>query len=743
MNYYIQKTIMALLLVFILSCKTKTSTRSSNQEMIKLLASKDSTDVLSPENNFSYIAKMNFCDSLLNTPLDTNRKIDVRLLKAQAYLQKGNENESISISKEIINSISKFDDDRRTKILKNVALSYLRLGERDNCVLNHANQSCIFPIATKAVHKDKMGSSEAIIFYEILLRHNPNDLESRWLLNIAYMTLGKYPKDVPPAFLLKGLDAPSEVKVKPFVDVAANTGLAIKNQSGGVITDDFNNDGYLDIVTSSWDLKEGLHYYQSKADGTFVDLSASSGLAYFNGGLNMVLTDYNNDGLKDIFVLRGAWKGKIGNDPNSLLKNNGNGTFTDVTKASGLLSFHPTQTATWADFNNDGWLDVFIGNESQPNIYNPSELYMNNKNGTFNEVAAQTGCQINAFVKGVTAGDYNNDGFVDIFVSTLNGDKILLQNKGVKNNLCQFTNVSAQAGLTTNKASTFPTWFWDYDNDGWLDILVCGYDFKATLATYAAADALNIPVTHTGQVFLFRNKQDGTFEEVSEKVGFNKVAFAMGSNFGDIDNDGFLDFYLGTGNPKYESLVPNKMYKNMDGKRFVDVTTDARVGNLQKGHGVAFADLDNDGDQDIYIDMGGAYVGDAYPNSFYQNPGQNNNNWLDLNVIGTNANKIAIGAKLKIRFTDNGQERLVYREVNTGGSFGCNPLRQHIGVGQANKINAIEITWPGSKTVQVFKNIAINQIINLKEGNTAYTKTVLKQFHFNTLKTKSVMCEVR
>src|ERR1051326_315101 len=129
-----------------------------------------------------------------------------------------------------------------------------------------------------------------------------------------------------------------------------------------------------------------MHYWRNNGNGTFTDIADTAGLARLTGGLNMMQTDYNNDGLKDIFVLRGAWKGKFGKEPNSLLRNNGDGTFTDVTEQAGLLSFYPTQTATWADFNNDGWLDVFIGNETSPGFnsdLNPCELYINNRNGTF------------------------------------------------------------------------------------------------------------------------------------------------------------------------------------------------------------------------------------------------------------------------------------------------------------------------------------------------------------------------
>src|SRR5204862_1866704 len=142
---------------------------------------------------------------------------------------------------------------------------------------------------------------------------------------------------------------------------------------------------------------------------------------------------------------------------------------------------------------------------------------------------------------------------------------------------------------------------------GWQDILVCSYQFTESLAYYAAAEATQFNAGSSGRVILFRNKHDGTFEDVYVQTGLKNIAFAMGANFGDIDNDGYLDFYLGTGNPQLRSAVPNKLFKNMNGTSFLDVTTSARVGNLQKGHAVSFADLDNDGDEDIYIKMGGAY----------------------------------------------------------------------------------------------------------------------------------------
>jgi len=556
--------------------------------------------------------------------------------------------------------------------------------------------------------------------YEKILKDDPNDLESRWLLNIAFMTLGDYPKSVPKEFLIPNLDADTGVKVKPFTDLAADLGLDINGEAGGVIIDDFNNDGYLDIITSGWELDNQLRYFQNNKDGTFSDLTEQSGLKGITGGLNIQQTDYNNDGNTDIFILRGAWKVQgYGNQPPSLLRNNGDGTFTDVTIPSGLFFLHPTQTAVWADFNNDGWLDVFIGAEDlhdgeEPN---PCMLYINNHNGTFTNVAKSAGCNIRSFVKAVTAADYNNDGWPDLFVSTMDGRKYLLKNKCLGGKKVAFEDVSETSGIAANTESTFTSWFFDYDNDGWPDIMVADYTWDKTLATFAASAALGRPVPGAGNIFLYRNNHDGTFTNVTNETGLNKVVFSMGANFGDIDNDGYPDMYFGTGNPDFKSLVPNKLFKNIDGKRFADVTTSSRTGNLQKGHGVAFADLRNIGLQDIFEKMGGAFKGDAYTSSLYVNPGQNNNNWISLKLEGVKANKAAIGSRIRLTFTENGKKRSVYKDVNSGGSFGSSPLRQEIGIGQAKSIDEMEIKWAGSQTIQRFTSVIPNQFLRIKEGS--------------------------
>ncbi|HTB25349.1 MAG TPA: CRTAC1 family protein [Puia sp.] len=687
------------------------------------------------DNPFYPKAALAFFDSLLKIPHSPYQTEKIRLARSQVLLKMGREKESAEVLEDLIKTGPDKSQGMITAINENLAITYLRIGERNNCVSNHTAASCIFPIQGKGIYTDPYATQKAIQIYEDMLQNDTSDMVSRWLLNIAYMTIGEYPVKVPQRWLIPGLDTDtSSVKVNAFRNMAGDLQLnGPRETAGGSIVDDFNNDGYLDIVTSSWSLNDGMHYYKNNSDGTFTDLSQASGLSAIKGGLNIIQADYNNDGYLDILVLRGAWLGEFGKQPNSLLRNNGDGTFTDVTIESGLLSFHPTQTATWADFNNDGWLDLFIGNETSDYDHpHPSELYINNQDGTFTNVAKESGTEYTCFMKGVVSADYNNDGWPDIFISDLNGRKMILKNKGIKGTIPQFENATHEAGLDKNVVRTFPAWFWDYDNDGWPDIFVCGYQFPSSLTASVAAEALNRPLSNASKMYLYHNNHDGTFTNVSMAAGLDHAVFAMGSNFGDMDNDGWLDMYLGTGNPDFKSLVPNKMYKNIDGQKFVDVTSSARVGNLQKGHGVSFADVDNDGDQDIYIKVGGAVPGDAFYNSFYVNPGQNKNNWISVLLEGTKSNRSAIGAHIAVTFTEESKKRTVFMDVNSGGSFGSNPLRKEIGIGKAKLIDELIIKWPTSGIVQVFKNISPCQFIKIKEGNEEIEKMNLKVLNFKT-----------
>ncbi len=582
----------------------------------------------------------------------------------------------------------------------------LRRGETDNCVMCRGESSCILPISAAAVHTDQTGSRLAIGRFTEYLERFPDDLEVKWLLNIAHMTLGEHPGKVDPRYVLS-LDhyRKNEFDIGKFRDIGQLAGVNRFNMAGGAVMDDFDNDGRLDLAVTSFDPVRPMGYYHNSGDGTFEDRTAPAGLIEQLGGKNLVQTDYNNDGNIDLFVSRGAWL----NSPirQSLLRNNGDGTFTDVTEAAGLLDPINSTHSCWADYDNDGWLDVFILNETSNN-----RLYHNRRDGTFEEVSARAGVGGGGDVmcKGADWVDYDNDDFPDLFVDNYRGDARLYHN----NRNGTFTDVTTSMGIDGPQKG-FSCWAWDYDNDGWLDIFATSYD----LALESVVKGL-LGQPHGRELSnrLFHNLKGQGFENVAKEAGLDMNFEAMGCNFGDLDNDGFLDFYLGTGDTDLSTLVPNRMLKNVAGKRFADITASSGTGNLQKGHGVSFADWDRDGDLDIFIEMGGATNGDKYHNILFQNPGQGNH-WLTVKLVGKKSNRAAFGARIKV-ITAGKDPLVVHRHVSSGSSWGANPLEQHIGLAQADRVATLEIHWPTSGTTQVFRDIPANQAIRITELDDKY-----------------------
>ncbi|MEX2601749.1 MAG: CRTAC1 family protein [Balneolaceae bacterium] len=636
---------------------------------------------------------------------------------AQEMIYAGDTEDAIRILEPLLENLESDDEEMQerlmVKVLDLLALAWLRLGEQQNCLLNHSSASCLFPIQGEGVHSLTEGSEQAILYYERLLTHyDPDNMEYRWLLNIAYMTLGKYPGNVPSQWLIPVEGPEPAVAFPRFRDVATETGLANEMMlSGGSITEDFNNNGLIDIMASSWGLMDQLHYFENNGDGTFTNRTEEAGLTGITGGLNIIQADYNNDGYADVLVLRGAWLGDAGRHPNSLLRNNGDGTFTDVTGSSGLLSFNPTQTAVWADFNNNGWLDLFIGNESSGDNSYPAELYLNNGDGTFYSAAEQAGVAISEYIKGVTAGDYNNDSYQDLYISILNGPNRLLRNNGPNSRgVPLFINMAEQAGVTEPEVS-FPVWFWDMNNNGWLDLFVSGYE--ATPAD-VANEYLGLPV-EVGMPRLYRNNGDGTFTDITRKAGLHKVLYTMGSNFGDLDNDGYLDLYAGTGDPDMRALMPNRMFRNIRGETFTEVTASGGFGHLQKGHGVSFADLNNNGQQDIFTVIGGAFEGDVYFNALFENPG-NENSWVTLLFEGEDSNRFGVGNRVRIEIEEADSVRTIQRTVTTGGSFGASSLQVEIGLGTATIIRKLTIYWPASDTWQEYEELPVNRFYLFRES---------------------------
>ena len=484
-----------------------------------------------------------------------------------------------------------------------------------------------------------------------------------------------------------------------------------------MVVEDFDGDGWLDVMVTSSGPLDQMHLFHNNGDGTFRDVTRGSGLMGEMGGLNLVVTDYNNDGHPDVLVLRGGWWGKQGCYPMSLLRNNGDGTFDDVTEEAGLLSLHPTQTAAWADFDGDGWVDLFVGHESGgiggTGERHPSQLFRNNRNGTFSEVGAASGLAELGFVKGVAWGDYNNDGRPDLYVSVMYGRNKLFRNDGPgAGGGWKFTDVTKAAGVDKQENS-FACWFFDYDNDGWPDLFVAGY------ATETKDDVgrfeMGLP-NKAGLPKLYKNMHDGTFKDVTAEERLDRAILPMGANFGDLDNDGWLDVYLGTGDSTYQALLPNKMFRNAQGKGFEDVTTVGDFGHLQKGHGVAFADLRGTGFEDVFEEMGGALPGDTYQSALYRNPG-NGNHSVTLMLEGVRSNRAGFGARVEVTVREGGRVRHIFRTVGFGSSFGGNPLRQHVGIGKATVVDEVKVTWPASGVVDRVRGVAGDATYRLREGD--------------------------
>jgi hypothetical protein len=665
---------------------------------------------------------------------DPIKRLILRRELAQQYVNAGASEPAIATLEALLVEYKGMLPPRDVETLKSdIAFAYFRLGELQNCTWNHNSDACIFPVAPGGVHKEQLGAREAAERYEALLADpniDPdNALVYRWLLNVSDMVLGKYPDGVPKQWLIPLDGFKSDYDVGVFRDVAATRGVSALGRAGSVAMEDFDNDGHLDLMISRMGVDDPVEYFHNRGDGTFERRTDQAGLKGIVGGLNLVQADYDNDGCIDVYIPRGAWYHDKGQYPASLLHNNCDGTFTDVTAKAGVLNNYPSQVAVWADFNNDGLLDLFVGNEivrdkvAWPADAKNFRLYINNGDGTFTDVGAQSGIALSGMVKGATADDYDNDGRIDLYVSVMGGPNQLLRNAGNEGKVAKFADVTEKAGVAEPNMS-FTTWFFDYDNDGWPDIFVSGY--WATMPNIVREYLGESDKAKGDRPRLYHNNHDGTFTDVSHEAHLDHLLLTMGANFGDLDNDGWLDFYVGTGAAPLTNIVPHQMFRNDHGKLFQNVTTSGGFGHLQKGHGVAFGDIDNSGNQDVFEVIGGAYTADRFYSALFKNPGHGNH-WVKLQLTGTKSNRFAVGGRIRVRVTEDGHPRDIYRSINSGGSFGASSLRPHLGVGKATVIDLIEIRWPGGETQQFAGPIAADASYEIRERDSRLARVPAPQ----------------
>ena len=662
----------------------------------------------------------------------------IRLARSQ--LRVGDTDAAIAACEDVL-ADPELEGELRTDAERLLATAWLRLAEQENCVAHHNERSCIYPIAEAAHHHHApRGAIEAIDAWTRVLERSPDDLHARWMLNLSYMAIGQHPGQVPPEWLIEPPVDPQAVNLPPLEDVAPQTtgGLGVSEISGGCAVEDFNGDSLPDIVASTIfpidDPRGRVRLFLNRGNDRFDDATEDWGLTNVRGGLNLLQADYDNDGDVDVLVLRGGWKHEAGQWPNTLLRNDGD-RFTDVTVEAGLLAFQPTQAGGWADYDRDGFIDLFVGNESglpaveespisqwfadfflgidyRLSYLEPGHLYHNNGDGTFTDVLDSSGIDLYGWIKGAHWGDHNGDGLEDLYVAIWGRRNRLFENQGDGS----FRDVAEQVGVADHLLS-FATWFFDYDNDGDEDLLVCGYpypditfrrgdipmefEWSPTRELHDFLSDLPAPDRREhldARPILYENEGFGVFTDVTLAARLDDTMSIMGANFDDLDNDGRLDLMFGTGAPSMGYLVPNRLFLNRPG-RFVDASIPLQFSHLQKGHGIGLGDFDRDGDRDLYMVLGGAFDGDAFPNALLRNPGFGARS-LSLRLIGgEGSNRLAIGARLRLDLRGkDGQQRSLYRVVNTGGSFGASSLERTFGLGSDDvTISRLTIEWPDSK----------------------------------------------
>jgi hypothetical protein len=616
--------------------------------------------------------------------------------------------------------------ERRAALLMRLVVSALMSGTQANDVARHTPVSSLVPIRADGIHVDPTGAETAVSYAPEYLELFPESPTAIWLLNLAAMQAGVHPEGVPERFRLSPERLRPEGDAGFFSNRAPGLRMDRFDRAGGSLAEDLDGDGDMDWLTTTMDPRGSPTFFRNNGDGSFTDVTHRARLAHQTGGTNVVQSDYDNDGRPDLFILRGGGLGEQGHIRNSLLHNDGDVTFSDVTGSAGLAEpALPSRAAGWADHDGDGDLDLYVGHEGELRggepVLHAGNLFRNNGDGTFTDVAVEAGVTNDLPAMGVAWGDYNGDGAPDLYVSN-EGPNRLYRNDGDGT----FTDVAGELGVLEPEGRSSATWFFDLDADGDLDLFVAS---QAASLDDMAADILG-RLGRRPDLWprLYRNDA-GAFTDITAESGLARPGLVLGANFGDIDEDGFPDLYLGTGAPAHEALVPNRMYLNAGDGTFVDITFSGGFGHLRNGNGISFADFDNDGDADVALQAGGFYPGDGFQNALFENPGHGNR-FLAVKAVGTVSNRAAIGARLRVRVDTPGGERSIYRWVGSGGSFGASPLEQLVGLGDARAILDLVVHWPSGKR-QVFAEVPLDGFVVVTEGEESLRRQDRRRFRLD------------
>jgi len=540
--------------------------------------------------------------------------------------------------------------------------------------------------------------------------------KTRYWLWLSAQKAGGYPAEVPPERRVEmkvGLH-PTQTKLE---NVSRQIGLDKTGAGRGTAVFDLDGDGYLDVVIAS--NHAGISVYRNNGDGTFRDASVGSGLEYCYDTFAIAVGDYNNDGWDDLYVTRqGFYPGE-----SVLFRNNGDGTFTDVTKEAGVQNWGTAFCAQWVDYDRDGRLDLFVtrnqGRMVDPGT--PNRLFHNNGDGTFTDVTKAAGLSNVSPTIGAAWGDYDNDGYPDLFLSSGLGRARLFHNNGDGT----FTDVSREAGIDEISLGGIALWC-DYDNDGWLD-LIRGVWSPEDHVLYNLVHGKRPAEGHP--LIVYHNNGDGTFTRKSQELGLDECWGTMSANVGDYNNDGHLDILLGNGAPPLGHTEPPILYEFQEDGKFHNVSFSAGLPHTGKGHGANFADLGGDGRLCLIVADGGLYPGDLLT-TLVCRPEKLPGNYLNVRLVGTSSNRNAIGARLKLDAGGRSQ----HRAVDGGSGFGCLPFEQHFGLAQIQRVDSLEIHWPNGLT-QRLGSLPVNSTIRIVEGRPGWEDVYKKSADSRNSKT--------
>lgn len=500
-----------------------------------------------------------------------------------------------------------------------------------------------------------------------------------------------------------------------FREVAEELGVAKFDAGGSSSWGDYDRDGDLDLFVSGCDTYSILYRNDG---GRFTDATAEAGLKEVQSGFSNLFVDYDGDGHLDVFVARDGWAGP---GPQSLYHNQGDATYEDITGSSGLnpdpqgSSF----TSAWLDYDRDGKLDLLVAN-GVCGDRSGNRLFRHEGGGKFTNVTSRAGLAEKPGTRtiGCAVGDYNRDGWPDIFFSGMApSPNRLYRNRGDGT----FVEIARPAGVddTARMAMGFVAFFEDLDGDAWPDIFMAKWEPSFQRVKDAMMeDYIPDEDSLRSAPKLFRNLRNGTFQDISEAAGFVYPHGAMSGGIVDLNNDGHLDVYVGTGGPAIQRLEPDAFYLNLGDGQFTNVARPTGLDHVGKGHGLAFADYDRDGDLDFYLPVGAAFMGDFWKNRFYINVEGSRLHWLQVLLVGTRSHPMAVGAQVEARAGG----LTVYREKKCGVGFGaCDGPHLHFGLGGNEKVDTLEVRWP-SGLVETFREIAADQHIRIVEGDGKWEK---------------------